>query len=82
MDRRKFISGLGKFGLIAGTTAVITSTVTKGRDLAEQSADGMASQIKSLRKRVDSLEGNQKKILRFLCIVTAVSVGVDISLLI
>jgi hypothetical protein len=80
MNRRKFISGLGKYGLTAGTAAVITSTVTRGRDLAGQSVEGMSSQIGILKKRLDSLEGNQKKMLRFLCIFTALSVGVDISL--
>ena len=82
MNRRHFISGLGKFGLTAGAAAAVTSTVVKGRDLAEQSVDGLSDRIDTLKKRLDSLEGKQKKMFKLLIIVTAISAGIDISLLI
>jgi len=56
--------------------------VIKSRDLAEHSVDGVANQINGLKKRLDSLEGNQKKMLKLLCVFAVVSTGFDISLLI
>ena len=81
MNRRNFISGFSKLGLTVVTASAVTSAVTRSRDLAGQSVDGMAAQITSLKKRLDSLEGNQKKMLKLLCIFAVISTGIDISLL-
>lgn len=81
MNRRNFISGFGKLGLTAATATAVTTAVCRGRDLAENSVDGMAAQLSSMKKRLDSLEGNQKKMLKLLCIFAVVSTGIDISIL-
>ena len=81
MRRRDFISGFSKYSLVAATASIATSAVTKSREIAKNSIDNVAKQIKSLKNRVDKLESNQKKMTKALLLLAAVSTGVDLSLI-
>jgi len=82
MNRRKFVSALGRSGLAVAAVSVAAATVSKGRDIIGQSADGISGSMDALKKRVDALEEDQKNYLRALCVITAISTGIDLSILI
>ena len=82
MNRRNFISGLGKFSLVTATVGVAVSASAKGRDLVNQSSDEVSSRIEALKKRIDNLEDTQKNFIKALCVVTALSTGIDLSMII
>ena len=82
MNRRGFMSGFSKFTLATATVGIAVSAAAKGKDLINQSNDEVSSRINALKKRIDKLEDNQRGFLKALCLVTALSMGVDLSILI
>ena len=81
MNRRRFISGLSKGGLAVAAVSGTAAAAVKGREMLEKPADAVSGRLDALKKRVDALEDNQKKYLKALCFITAVSTGVDLSVL-
>jgi len=58
-----------------------TTAVTKSKNIAEFSINNIEKNFKSLKHRMDNLESNQKKLAKALILVTVVSTGFDISLI-
>ena len=82
MQRRRFLAGLAAHSAVATTVAVASGAAHKSRDLAQTSLERMGHKIETLGKRVDSLEGRQKQLTRTLIVVTAISTGIDLSLIV
>ncbi len=72
MNRRKFLSNLGK-----STTAAVAA----GVGTVAVATDAVSDQYEALKKRVDDLDASYKKVARALLIVTSVSTGVDVAAL-
>ena len=81
MRRRDFLSSFSKYSVVAATSAAATAAVSKSRDMAESSMDHFGKRIDVLKNRVENLEDNQKKMTKALVLVTAVSTGVDMTLI-
>ena len=82
MHRRRFLAELASHSVLAGTVAIAGGAAARTRDIAQTSLERMGHKIETLGKRVDSLEGRQKQLTRALIVVTAVSTGIDLSLLV
>jgi hypothetical protein len=82
MNRRRFVAGLGGSGLAMAAVSAAASTAAKGREIIDQSAAGVNKRVEALKIRMDVLEAGQKKYLKALCVITAVSTGIDLSILI
>ena len=83
MQRRALLKGL-MVGIPATAAAVAGVAVKSGayvRETSEQSIESLKSQVDSLRKRVDESDTSTKKMLKTLCVLTALSLGIDVSLL-
>jgi len=81
MERRTLLKGL-MIGIPATAAAVAGAAVKSGayvRDTSEQSIDALKSQVEALRKRVDESDASTKKMLKTLCALTALSLGIDVS---
>jgi hypothetical protein len=81
MNRRNFLSGFSKLSLVPVTASIVTAVSMKNRNVLESSAKNLEKQIKSLKNQFDKLEDNQKKMLKTLVLITAVSTGFDLSLM-
>ncbi len=79
MNRRKFIAGLSKFTLVGAATTATTAIAVHDKAQTEEPVQGLSSKLADLRKRVDELEDDQKFFLKTLCVVTALSTGIDLS---
>jgi hypothetical protein len=82
MNRRNFISHFGKFSLATATAGVAVSAAAQGKDLVKQSSDQFSCRIDALKTRIDKLEDNQKNFLKVFFVVTALSTGIDLSIII
>lgn len=82
MNRRKFIAAFSKVSLVTAAASATTVAASRGREKAEVVGEGLSQRMEELKKRVDALEEDQKDYLRALCLVTAVSTGLDLSFLI
>jgi len=81
MNRRYFISALGQYSAVAAAASVATSMASKGRSAAENSVDVLNRYFRSLQKRMENLEDSQRKMTKALVVVTAVSTGIDLTLI-
>jgi hypothetical protein len=81
MNRRKFIAGLSKFTLLGAATTATTAVAVRENAQTEEPTQGFSRKLADLRKRVDELEEDQKFFLKTLCVVTALSTGIDLSVL-
>ena len=81
MNRRFFIAKMGKLGLTATTIGMTASVVEKGKNLMSHSGDEISSQLSALKKQLIRLEKEQKNYIKALCVVTALSTGIDLSIL-
>jgi hypothetical protein len=81
MRRRDFLTAFSKASLVTATVTMATTTVAKSKDIADSSIDNLANHFKTVKHKMDKLESNQNKMLKALVLVTAVSTGVDISLI-
>lgn len=81
MNRRRFIAGLSKGGLAVAAVSGTAAAAVKGKEMLDKPADAVSGRLEALKKRVDSLEDKQKNYLRALCVITAVSTGIDLSVL-
>jgi len=83
MHRRALLKGL-MIGIPATAAAVAGAAVKSGayvRDTSEQSMESVKTQLDALRKRIDESDASTKKMLKTLCVLTALSLGIDVSLL-
>jgi hypothetical protein len=81
MERRALLKGL-MVGIPATASAVAGAAVKSGayvRESSEQSMDSLKSQVDALRKRIDESDASTKKMLKTLCALTALSLGIDVS---
>ena len=81
MERRALLKGL-MVGIPATAAAVAGAAAKSGtyvRDTSEQSMDSLRSQVDALRKRVDESDTSTKKMLKTLCALTALSLGIDVT---
>ena len=81
MERRALLKGL-MVGIPATAAAVAGAAIKSGtyvRDTSEQSMESLKSQIDALRKRVDESDASTKKLLKTLCALTTLSLGIDVS---
>jgi hypothetical protein len=81
MNRRNFVAGITRSGLALAAVSAASATAARGREFVDRSADEVGAGVEALRKRMDALEDHQKNYLRALCVITAVSTGVDLSIL-
>ena len=81
MNRRDFISSLGKYSVVAGAGAVASQAIGKSRELGDQTLQKANQKITALSKRLDSIEDKQDKMMKALIITTAVSTGIDLTLI-
>lgn len=81
MNRRKFIAALSKVSVIGAATTATTAVALSEKSQADEPAQGLNKKLAELKKRIDTLEDDQKFFLKTLCLVTAVSTGVDLSVL-
>jgi hypothetical protein len=81
MNRRDFLSGFSKLSLVPMTASIATAASIKSRNIAENSMENIEKQFKSLKNQYENLENNQKKMAKALVLLTAVSTGVDLSLI-
>jgi hypothetical protein len=89
MDRRSFLRGISKPALALAAVPVVATAADKARDAAVAALQalnnqfaGMEDQCASLRKRMDKMEVSQKQTLRIVLAISAITLGVDVSLLI
>lgn len=82
MRRRDFISGFARASLMTSTAAVITAATVKGKQAAEKSIDTVSDQYRHLSSRIDKLEKSQKKVMKGMLFVMAVSTGIDLTLIV
>jgi hypothetical protein len=68
--------------MVTATAGIAAASVARGKTLVNRSGDELAGRIDELKKRIDSLEENQKNFIRTLCVVTALSTGIDLSMFI
>lgn len=68
MNRRKFLSDVGK---------ATTAAVAAGVGTVAVARDAVSDRYEDLKKRLDELEGSQKRALRALLVLTSVSTGLD-----
>ena len=83
MQRRALLKGL-MVGIPATAAAVAGAAVKSGtyvRETSEQSMESVKTQLDGLRKRIDESDASTKKMLKTLCVLTALSLGIDVSLL-
>ena len=81
MERRTLLKGL-MVGIPATAAAVAGAAVKSGtyvRDTSEKSMDSLKSQVEALRKRVDESDASTKQMLKTLCPLTALSLGIAVS---
>ena len=89
MDRREFLQRLRKPALVLAAVPVVAAAAAdRGRETGaaalqalKQQFTGVKEQCNSLKDRVDKLEGDQKKMMRAVLAISAVTLGIDISLL-
>ena len=88
MDRRSFLRGISKPALALAAMPVVVTAADKthGTGAAALHAlkckfAGVRDQCASLKDRVDKLEARQKRMLHMVLAISAITLGVDVSLL-
>jgi len=88
MDRRSFLRGLGKPALALAAVPVVVTAADKARDAGAAALQalknqftGVKEQCASLKDRMEKLEANQKRTMRIVLAISAITLGVDASLL-
>lgn len=82
MRRRKFIADFTKFSVVTAVTGAAATTAVNLRSVADDTRHGLTGQVDKLKQRMDSLESGQKNLVRAFCLVTALSTGLDLTLLV
>lgn len=84
MNRRALLRGLMTSAPAAGAFVAGAAVSSKGyvRDASGSSINACRQQIDALRERIDVSDARTKKLLRMVLVLTAVSLGLDISALI
>jgi hypothetical protein len=82
MKRRNLIKQFGKVSILTCASGLTASAVASVRSKADEKSQDLSRQVASLRKRVDAMEANQKKLVKTVCVVMACSTGIDLTLLV
>ena len=82
MKRRNFLKQFGKASVIATAGGLTVSAAESIRSKADETSQDLAQQFAMLKKKVDAMESGQKNLIKALCIITAYSTGIDLTLLI
>ena len=82
MNRRNFIKDFGRFSLATVATGITVSAAAKIRSSTDSAGDSLSKQVDLLKDKIESLESSQKNLMKAVCVVTAVSTGIDLSLLV
>lgn len=88
MDRREFLRGLRKPALALAAVPMVAVAADKAQEagaaalqaLKNQFA-GVQDQCASLKDRMDRMEAAQKRAMRIVLAISAITLGVDVSLL-
>ena len=81
MNRREFISRFSKYSLVAGTGAAANQVLGKSREISDQALLAANEKISAMSQRLDSIEDKQDKMMKALILTTALSTGIDLSLI-
>lgn len=88
MDRREFLRGLRKPALALAAVPVVAAAADKGREAGaavlnslKKQLCGVQEQYATLKDRLDKMEVNQKRTMRIVLAISAITLGVDVSLL-
>jgi hypothetical protein len=89
MDRREFLRRIRyPAAAVAGGTIIATKAAERGREAGgaalralNQRFSVVQDQCAALRERMERIEARQKRMLRVVFAVAAVTLGVDVSLL-
>jgi len=89
MDRRSFLRGISKPALALAAVPVVVTAADKARDAGAAALQAlkhqcarMQDQCASLKDRMDEMEASQKRTLRIVLAISAITLGVDVSMLI
>ncbi len=88
MDRREFLRRIRHPAAALAAIPVVAAAADKAQEagtaalqaLKDQCA-GVQDQCASLKDRMDKLEANQKRIMHIVLAISAITLGVDVSLL-
>jgi len=88
MDRRSFLRGISKPALALAAVPVVVSAADRAQDAGTAAMKGLRDQIAGMQKhcsllseRLGRMEKRQKQMLRIVLAAAALTVGVDISIL-
>lgn len=83
MERRALLRGL--LAAAPAVTAIVAGAAARStlyiKETSELSLAALKKQVDELAKRMDRSEASNKKILKALLVLTALSLGIDASLL-
>jgi hypothetical protein len=87
MQRRDFLRSLRKPMIAAAAIPTIAyAAVDRGKQAIDPHIEALTKRIESMNKsvndRIDNLEANQKRMMKALFALTALSLGIDVSSLI
>ena len=81
MKRREFLSSFSKYSVVAGAGAVASQAIGKSRELGDMTLQHANEKFSAISKRLDNIEDKQDKLMKALIVTTAVSTGIDLSLI-
>ena len=88
MDRRSFLRGISKPALALAAVPLVATAADKAHEAGAAALQalknqfvGVQDQCTSLKERMDKMEAGQKRTMRIVLALTAVTLGMDISLL-
>jgi hypothetical protein len=83
MNRREFLNTLKKPALaLAAVPAIAVAAADRGRQAIDPHLQALKSKYENLSDRMDNMERSQKRMMKAMIVVTGVTLGIDISLLI
>ncbi len=88
MDRRSFLRGISKPALALAAAPIVVTAADRTRDAGaaalkalKNQFTGIQDQCASIKDRMDKLEAGQKRTMRIVLAISAITLGVDVSLL-
>ena len=83
MNRREFLHKLKKPAIaLAAVPAMAVAAADRGRQAIDPHLQALKSKFERLNDRMDNMERSQKRMIKALFALTALSLGIDISNLI
>lgn len=75
------MKGFGKISLLTAATGLTIGAAENIRTKTDKTSQDINRQVAILKKKINSMESNQKNLVKALCVITAFSTGVDLTLL-